>query len=120
MAVQMKELAAGKVLDIHVSGKLGKDDYTYLLPIVERLIEQNGKLRILLEMEDFHGWDAAGLWQDIKFDLKHFSDVERVAMVGDKRWQKGMSTVCRPFTSAKIRYFDRSAIAEAREWAQAA
>jgi hypothetical protein len=120
MAVELKEIAAGKVLDVHISGKLRRDDYKHFVPEVERLIERQGKIRMLLEMEDFHGWDAGGLWQDIKFDLKHFTDVERVAMVGEKRWQKGMSHFCRSFTTAKIRYFDRSAIDEAREWAEAA
>jgi hypothetical protein len=120
MAVELEELAAGKVLDIHVSGKLVKDDYKHFVPEVERLIQQHGKIRVLLEMTDFHGWDARGLWEDIKFDLKHFSDVERVAMVGESKWQKGMSQFCRPFTSAKIRYFDRSALDEARQWAEAA
>ena len=120
MAVELKELAAGKVLDVQVSGKLAKDDYQHLVPEVERLIEQHAKIRVLLEMKDFHGWDASGLWEDIKFELKHFSDVERVAMVGEKKWQKGMSQFCRPFTTAKIRYFDQSALDEAREWAEAA
>lgn len=77
-------------------------------------------LRVLLEMKDFHGWDSSGLWEDIKFDLKHFSGVERVAMVGEKEWQKGMSQFCRPFTTAKVRYFDQSALDEARQWAEAA
>jgi len=27
-----------------------------------------------------------------------------------------MAVFCRPFTSAKVRYFDRSAIDEARTW----
>ena len=53
---------------------------------------------------------------NIKFDLKHFSDIERLALVGEKRWEKGMSVFCRPFTTAKIRYFDRPAVAEARAW----
>ena len=35
---------------------------------------------------------------------------------GDKKWEKGMSVFCKPFTTAKIRYFDRAAIAEARAW----
>ncbi len=120
MAVELKEIADGKVLDIHVSGKLVKDDYKHLVPEAERLIKQHGKIRILLEMKDFHGWDAGALWEDIKYDLKHFSDIERVAMVGEKKWQKGMSWFCRPFTTAKVRYFDQSALDEAREWAEAA
>jgi hypothetical protein len=120
MAVELKEMAAGKVLDVHVSGKLVKDDYKQLVPEAERLIKEHGKIRVLLEMKDFHGWDASGLWEDIKFDLKHFSDVERVAMVGEKKWQKGMSQFCRPFTTAKVRYFDQTALDEARQWVEAA
>ena len=120
MAIGLKEEGGGKVLDVHVSGKLVKDDYKHFLPAIERLIDQHGKVRVVMEMTDFHGWSAGALWEDIKFDLKHFSDFERVAMVGEKPWQKGMSQVCRPFTTAKIRYFDRSALAEARQWAEAA
>jgi hypothetical protein len=120
MPIKMEEMKMGKLLDVHVSGKLAKDDYKEFVPEVDRLIEQHGKIRVLLKMTDFRGWNAGALWEDIKFDLKHFSDIERVAMVGEKKWQKGMSQFCQPFTTAKIRYFDRSKIDEAREWAEAA
>jgi hypothetical protein len=56
------------------------------------------------------------LWEDIKFDVKHFSDIERIAMVGERKWQKGMATFCKPFTTAKVRYFERSDLEAAREW----
>jgi hypothetical protein len=118
MAINIDEKNGGKLVEIQVSGVLAKADYKQFVPYVERLIEQNGKIRMLLEMKDFHGWDGGALWEDIKFDLKHFSDIERVAMVGEKKWQKGMSSFCRPFTAAKIRYFDRSALDKARTWAQ--
>ena len=63
MAIGLKEMAAGKVLDIHVSGKLVKDDYKHFVPEAERLIKQHGKIRdIALEMKDFHGWDAGALF----------------------------------------------------------
>jgi hypothetical protein len=120
MAIELKEESGGKLLDVRVSGKLGKDDYKQFVPAVERLIQQHGKMRVLLERTDFHGWSAGGLWEDIKFDLKHHSDIERVAMVGEKRWQKGMSVFCRPFTSARVRYFDRSQLDQAHRWAEAA
>ena len=67
-------------------------------------------------MRDFHGWTAGGLWEDLKFDLRHFRDIERLAMVGDKQWEQGVSVFCRPFTTAKVRYFDEAAIQEARTW----
>jgi hypothetical protein len=67
-------------------------------------------------MSDFRGWDAGALWEDIKFDVKHFSDIERIAFVGDKKWQKGMSAFCRPFTTAKIKYFDKDDAEQAWTW----
>lgn len=67
-------------------------------------------------MKDFHGWEAGALWEDIKFDVKHFRDIERLAMVGERKWEKGMSLFCKPFTTAEIRYFERGEAAQAREW----
>lgn len=119
MAIQLEERDDGKVLEVRVIGTIVKDDYKEFVPHVDRLIGRHGKIRILLDMKDFHGWTAGALWEDIKFDLKHFSDIERVAMVGEKKWQKGMSQFCRPFTRAKIRYFDHAALDEAWEWAEA-
>jgi hypothetical protein len=116
MPTQLQERNTGKILEVRVSGKLTHNDYKSLVPAFEQLVKQHGKIRILLEMADFHGWEAGALWDDLKFDLKHFSDIEKLAMVGDKKWEKGMSVFCRPFTTTHIRYFDSSAIEEARAW----
>ena len=116
MATQLAETNGGRVLEVAVNGKLTHDDYQHLVPAFERLATRHGKIRVLFEMTDFHGWEPAALWDDIKFDLKHFSDIERLAMVGDKQWEKGMSVFCRPFTTATIRYFDHAAIGDARAW----
>ena len=116
MAATLNERNGGKVLEVQVSGKLTHADYQRFIPAFERLVKQHGTIRLLFEMADFHGWDAGALWDDIKFDLKHFADIERLAMVGDKKWENGMSAFCRPFTTAKIRYFDSATIQEARAW----
>ena len=119
MAIELREEDGGKTLNIHLSGKLSKADYEHFLPEIERLIGLHGKLRILMDMHDFHGWDAGALWQDLKFETKHFRDIERLAMVGEAKWEKGMAWFCKPFTTAKIRYFDRPQAAEARQWVAA-
>jgi hypothetical protein len=114
--ITLQETNGGKVLEVQMTGKLDKVDYEYFVPAVERLVKQHGKIRILVEMRDFHGWTAGALWEDIKFDAQHMGDIERIAMVGETKWQQGMSIFCKPFTAAKIRYFDRGAIDEARAW----
>lgn len=116
MSVELQPEAEGKILHVRLSDKLAREDYESLMPAFERLIAEHGKLRILLKMDHFHGWTAGALWEDIKLDFKHFNDVERIAMVGDKAWEKSMSVFCKPFTTATIRYFDQSQIGEAREW----
>lgn len=112
----LKEDAGGKLLAIKVNGKLTKDDYQQFVPQVENLIKQHGKVRILMEMHDFHGWEPGALWEDVKFDVKHFRDIERLAMVGDSKWEAGMAVFCKPFTTAKIKYFDASKADDARQW----
>ncbi len=119
MTVEVREEAAGKNLVVRASGKLSKQDYERFVPEIERLIKANGKLRILLELHDFHGWEASALWEDMKFDAKHFHDIERLAIVGESKWEAGMATFCKPFTTAKIKYFDHTKLADAQAWLDA-
>ncbi len=121
MAINVHEIdlaadSSSNVVRVTVSGKLTTEDYELFVPEVERLIEEHGKIRILFEMDDFHGWKLGALWEDLKFDLKHFHDIERLAMIGDKAWEHGMATFCRPFTKAKIRYFEKGQEEQARQW----
>jgi hypothetical protein len=116
MSVDLHEEMGGKILAVNLSGKLTKEDYEHFVPAVERLIGQFGKVRVLCHMHDFHGWTMGALWEDFKFDLKHFRDIERLAFVGDRKWEKGMASFCKPFTAARIQYFDESKTDEARAW----
>ncbi len=115
MAVELVESPDGRTLEIQVTGKLTKEDYEHFVPRTEALM-QNGKVKILMSMHDFHGWDMGALWEDIKFDVKHFGDIEKLALVGDRQWEKGMAMFCKPFTTAKVEYFDVSDIEKARGW----
>jgi hypothetical protein len=105
-----------KVLGFKMSGKLHDADYKTFVPVVEAAVAANGKIRLLALFEDFHGWDLTALWDDIKFSTKHCFDVERIALVGDKKWEAWMAKVCKPFTMAKIKYFDVSETAAAWAW----
>ncbi|EMI57145.1 SpoIIAA family protein [Rhodopirellula sallentina] len=116
MSVELNEVAQGKYLEVHVSGKLDRETYQTLVPQTESQIERYGKIRVLFAMHDFHGWDTGGLWEDIKFDAKHFNDFERIAIVGDRKWERGMAVICKPFTTATVRFFDESHLEDARAW----
>lgn len=109
-------ISTGKFLHVKVSGKLTKLAYETFAPLVDEGIQEHGKIRILFEMQDFHGWTAGAIWEDIKFDFKHWKDIERLAIVGESKWEKGMAVFCKPFTTAKIKYFDHANLDEAKSW----
>jgi hypothetical protein len=119
VAIETHTEAGGKILVVRVSDKLTKEDYQHFVPEVERLIGQHGSIRILFDMHDFHGWTAGAMWQDAKFAWRHFRDVERITVVGEKAWQHAMTVFCRPFTKAQVRYFGRGSTEQAESWLQA-
>ena len=55
MSVELRTEADGEILIVKLSGKLTKADYEHFVPEVERLIQQHGKLHMLVQMHDFHG-----------------------------------------------------------------
>jgi SpoIIAA-like len=116
MSIQLAQEPGTALLEIELTGKLHKEDYKAFLPKLEALIKAGQKPRLLVIMHDFRGWTAGAIWEDIKFDLHHFRDIDRIAFVGDKSWEKGMSTFCKPFTSAKIQFFTPGEINQARDW----
>lgn len=105
-----------KILGFKMSGKLHDADYKTFVPMVDTAIATGGKVRLLAQFDDFHGWDMHALWDDIKFATTHRTKIERIALVGDKAWEKWMATVCKPFTMAKVRYFDAASIDSAWAW----
>ena len=118
-SLQIEKKVDGKIVLVKIVGKLTVDDYHLFVPELERMIKSHGKVRIFLELHDFHGWTAGALWEDAKFDFKHFNDIERLAIVGEKQWEKGMAIFCKPFTTAKVRFFEAGEAEAAMKWIEA-
>ena len=118
MAVEVDSLDDDdpRCVELRLSGKLHSEDYEFFVPIFDEMVDEYGKLRLLICMREFHGWDLAALWQELKFDLKHLDDFDLLAVVGDKQWEKWMTTFTQPFTSAEVRYFDMEQYAKAKDW----
>ena len=115
-ATEASRTGADNLAVIKVSGKLTTEDYALIVGELERLIENTRRIRLLIELHDFNGWTAGAMWEDIKFDFRHFSDIERIAVVGENRWEKGMTLFFKPFTAAVVRYFDSASLDEAGKW----
>src|SRR5690606_9146008 len=105
-----------KNIYIVATGKLTDDDYDQMLPLLKRKIEEYDKINWYFQMKDFKGWTPHAFWRDVKFDLQNANKLNRVAMVGEKKWHELMTDMMKPFTSAEIKYFDEADADKAREW----
>lgn len=114
--IETIETGSPKVVGLTLCGKLHDEDYKEFVPTMETILTAEGKVRLFVQYEDFHGWDMHAAWDDLKFSLKHYADFERIAMVGDRKWEKWMANFSRPFTKAKVKYFDRSEVDAAWKW----
>ena len=115
MIEQLKRDSA-KALGFKLSGKLHDEDYKTFVPLIDKAFAEGGKVRMLAWFHDFQGWDLHALWDDIKFSTTHCTKIERIALVGDKKWEEWMAKVCKPFTMAKIQYFNATEIESAWKW----
>ena len=104
------------VLGFKLKDKLRDEDYQTFVPILEAAIAAHGKIRILVQFENFHGWDLHAAWDDFKFGVQHYSDLERIAIVGDRKWEEWMAKFCKPFTKASVSYFGADQMNAAWAW----
>jgi len=110
-------VAEDNIIAIKASGKLTDADYQSFLPQLNTFIDSSETpVSILIELEDFHGWDKKAAWDDFEFGMKSEDDIERIAIVGENRWQKWMTIIGNAFTSTEMRYFSRDELSEAWSW----
>ncbi len=114
--VEMLRGLPAHTVGFKLSGKLHDQDYQKFVPEIDAAIDAGGKVNLLAQFHDFQGWDLHALWDDIKFSTSHCTSIKKIALVGDKAWEKWMAQFCRPFTMAKIRYFDAAELDQAKSW----
>ena len=118
MPVQLQLDDTTHTIELTLTGTLTSDDYHAFVPSTEAFIQKHGKANMVFVMHDFTGWTPGASWEDLKFDMHHYADFERLAMVGEKKWEKLMTPLIKPFTKATVRYFDMDQIDQARHWAK--
>ncbi len=120
MSIKIQEFSGGKVIEVTIDGKLTAADYDTFVPLTQSRIDKYEKISMIIVLGEFRGWEMGALWEDLKFDYQHFSDIDRLAVVGEGAWDKILSSLAEPFTAAEIKYFDHSQLQAARQWAGAA
>jgi hypothetical protein len=106
----------GNVYRVDVSGRMTEEELKALQRAAADEICRGGRIRLLFMLTDFEGWDnAAG--RDLGFYVRHGSDVERIAIVGDERWRsEALMFAGAGLRKAPVAYFRTREALQAASW----
>jgi hypothetical protein len=106
-----------RLLVLRVGGELKKSE---LDAVQSEFVEKTagaGAVKLLVLLENFTGWERGEQWGDTYFFFSHRDDFEKIAVVGDARWEAQVLA----FTGAGLRkgpvkIFPETGESEARAW----
>lgn len=117
MAITTMERSEKNILGFEVSGDVTKADYETLTPAVAAAVDRYGSVSLLVDLTDFH-WEKVDAWgSDLHFGHEYHDKIDRMAIVGDKSWQKHLAHLCSPFYAKDSAFFDNDD--EAWNWLEA-
>ncbi|MEA3364942.1 MAG: STAS/SEC14 domain-containing protein [Candidatus Hydrogenedentes bacterium] len=114
--VQIESLE-GNTIRMKVVDKLTHEDYTnVLIPGLEQILQNHDKVRVLVDVTEFKGWNLAAAWDDVTFGMKHRNDFEKFAVVGGKGWMNWGTKLGAQFMSGEVKTFSAEEREQAWEW----
>jgi hypothetical protein len=114
--VEMLEQTKGDLIAVHAEGTVEKADYDKVIPLMEKAIEQHGKIRIYLEVGDLDFFGARALWEEVKADIKYYNNMRKAAIVGNASWKLMATNVLDKRMPLEAKYFSFEEKDEARKW----
>lgn len=108
LSVGISRINSEFFLHLTVLGKLTHDDYKVITPMLEGAIAGIAapSIKALVECQGFEGWDLRGAWDDFKLGVKHGKEFRKIAIVGDKPWEKAAARIGSWFIGGEMQFFE--------------
>ena len=94
-------------IEIDMIGKLTHEDYQRFIPILNKVLKKAKKLQIniLVDMRKFKGWKLRAAMDDMIFGLKYRNTFDKIAIVGNKKWEEFAIQIFIPLMRGKVKFF---------------
>ena len=96
-------------------GEIQLTDYEVSVPMFEKIVKTRKPLRLLLDWTRLSGWCQESDSPTFFFRLEHRGDMERVAIVSERKWRSAASEF-ESLVNAEVRFYDTSSKDEAVRW----
>lgn len=88
-----------------------------LIPLVEKRIAAEGKVKLLYVLGDaFEGFTAGAAFNDAKVGMMHLADFARIAVVTDSEWVRLGMHMFAPLVRAPVKVFGTEEMEDAKAW----
>ncbi|PRY19685.1 SpoIIAA-like protein [Aliiruegeria haliotis] len=107
----------GPCIQVRLLGDIDPDAYKQAEGDLDARIRDRDGFRLLLDLTEFTGWQGvSALAAHFSLAREHAALPDRVAVVGNKRWQHMAQRLMGRFLNAENRFFDEADAIAAREW----
>jgi hypothetical protein len=108
----------GLIVSIRFFDRMIDRQTRQLSAMLQRSIaEAGGRVRLLLAIEaEVYGRSPESLFENLKFIKLHADQIDRIAIVGRRSWERTYVGLFGLFSGIETDYFDRSEAVDAVRW----
>lgn len=109
----------GNIMAFEIRGKVSLDEEKMWLTRIDEAVKVHGKVRFLVVLHEDAGWGIRAGIEDIRWGMKHTENIERIAIVTDRRIWKWLAEVEEPMArriGVEERRFSLEDLEEAWRW----
>jgi hypothetical protein len=110
------DFTQNNVIAFEVTGKIEKEDYEKLIPLLEKTEREYDKINLFIELHELKGMTMKALLEDIKTYFKNIRKVRKAAIIGRNGFDQGITEITNFVVHAEIRYFTKKEYESARKW----
>jgi len=96
-------------IEIAMLGKLTHEDYKMFVPMIDKALKKAKGLEadLLVDMRKFKGWEFLAAWDDFKFGVKHRNAFDKMAIVGNRKWEEQSTAMMSHLMKGKMKFFKK-------------
>jgi hypothetical protein len=114
VTIQQEE---GNLRVLRITGLLKKPEMDAALAAEARKWGPAARMKVLVILEDFQGFERGGDWGDISFLVKHDHQIAKMAIVAEPKWEsESLAFAGAGLRQGEVKFFPVNQLARARAW----
>jgi hypothetical protein len=99
-----------------LEGRLSDAEVEAMHEELATIIADKGSARVLVDLTAVEIVEPSAIWEDLRRSIGTAGDIDRMAVIGDERWQRWLTTAADELSPAEARFYEPDASAAAWVW----